>query len=147
MEDLLAGVVRENLSEYDRLLEVVAAALPGSATINPTTLNFPQWSQRDYYRVCVELIRRYSSMAVFRDGWEFSIGCQVEMTSALAEGITVCDQRMSQITPAVALAATRDSVAQYSAVGWPQPMAYECIGALSEIARRKVDFGADEMSY
>ena len=139
IEALRARVVRQNLAAYGRLLGSVVATFPDAATIDPTTLDSPQWDQRDYYRVCVELVRRHSTTAVFRDGWEFSIGCQIEMIAALARNVLVCDQHFDPITPALAVAAASESAAEYAAVGWRPPLAAECIHALTDLAGHGAD--------
>jgi len=55
--------------------------------IDPTALaDLPEWTQADYRDFWGQVIVRYASEVVFRDGWEHSSGCTYEFFVAVESG-------------------------------------------------------------
>ena len=130
-----AWIVKSNLRGYRTLLAAVAADNQGAPMVDPTLLVVPGWGQRDYYRVCAEIVQRYATAAVFNEGWQLSIGCQVELAAAHLRQIPVLDRHKRAITPAAASDAIADAAVEYaSAVGSRHELTWDCVHALRELA-------------
>lgn len=132
-----AQVVASNLRGFRALLRSVTAAFPEALLIDPTELDVPGWEQRDYYRMCVELVRRHATMAVFKNAWQFSIGCQVEVVAALLYGIPVLDQHMRTVSPLSAVAAITEAAREHSSVGSRSALTEDCLSVLRELCQQR----------
>jgi hypothetical protein len=85
--------------------------------LDPTSFNFPGWSQADYHCFWGKVIQRFVDRAIFLDGWEASVGCVYEFCVALRSGIPTLDERDQPISPAEALGRVRRSASVMAELG------------------------------
>lgn len=100
-------VIRENLRRLTPLRQRIHSKHPEAHVIDPTILDVQGWTQADYHRFWVEVIRTYVDRVVFADGWELSTGCAVEYATALELGLPSFDANSQEIRPARAATALR----------------------------------------
>lgn len=107
VEDVRKEVVRENLSRLKPVRNRVRKSNPNAHIIDPTSLEVSDWSQSDYHRFWIEVIRRYADRIVFTDGWELSTGCVLEFAAGLELGLPMTDTTGALLTPSTAAAMLR----------------------------------------
>ena len=71
--------------------------------LDPTSFDFPGWSQQDYHCFWGKVIQRFVGRAIFLDGWEASAGCVYEFSVATRAGIPTLDERDERISAVEAL--------------------------------------------
>lgn len=89
----------------------------GKIVVDPTGLNAPEWSQRDFHVFWTRLITDRVGTVVFNDGWEYSTGCTYEYAAALKAGATVLDAHMSVMPPIVAVTKSDEAIALLRELG------------------------------
>lgn len=71
--------------------------------LDPTSFDFPGWTQADYHCFWGKVIQRFVDRTIFLDGWEASVGCVYEFSVTVRAGILAYDERDKLITPVEAL--------------------------------------------
>lgn len=56
------------------------------------------WNQNEFYQFWDNIIKNLVNSVIFLDGWEFSIGCCVEILSAIENEIDIYSQSMRRLT-------------------------------------------------
>lgn len=79
--------------------------------IDPTRLeDVTGWTQNDYHKFWVKLIRKSVSIIVFADGWEYSNGSTLEYICGLEKGLALITHDFQTLTPDFALAKLKSAV-------------------------------------
>jgi hypothetical protein len=92
-------VVANNIAAVRPLVERVERELAGRPVIDPTRLGpIAGWQQPDYHAFWVRVIHRFARTVVFADGWEYSSGCSLEFTAAMADGLQTLDAELRPLS-------------------------------------------------
>ena len=98
LSEYASEVVSENIEEAGD----VAADLRSEGrefVLNPAGLgNMSDWTQGDYMHLWTETIDQHIDSMVVRDGWEYSMGCSMEVKQAFDADIPVSDQNGAPIS-------------------------------------------------
>lgn len=84
---LRRDVLTENLRGVEPLRRRLHETHRSSPVIDPTELDVDGWSQSDYHRFWIEVLRNFVARVVFADGWQASIGCTLEYLVACDLGL------------------------------------------------------------
>jgi hypothetical protein len=82
------SVLRANESAILRAAKVLRADV-GGVVIEPTALRVLSWRQTDFHRFWCDVISKFCGRLIVVEGWEFSVGCAVEVMHATRTGISV----------------------------------------------------------
>jgi hypothetical protein len=102
----------------------------GAVTIDPAALpDVPGWEQADYRYFWGRVIERYASRVLFRDGWQYSVGCAYEFLVAHRAGLEVRDEHGNELPRDLGRrmieAAASDAASQESAAAFLHRVARE----------------------
>ncbi|MFL6128697.1 MAG: hypothetical protein ACJ73E_06495 [Mycobacteriales bacterium] len=101
-EVLKAAAKLANRESSRALLARVRAAFAGQDVLDPSEYEEDGLAQHGYHSLWQQVIETYAKTVVFADGWQFSVGCCVELESALDSGVAVLDAALQPLPPAVA---------------------------------------------
>lgn len=127
------AVVRDNTSDLPVIRMRISQAYPTATLIDSTSFDVPGWTQGDYYRVCTELVARFTFAAVFGPGWHLSRGCQVELVAALTHDVPTFDARMEPLTASTVRARLSDAIGDFEGVGIDTSLTNLCIEAIENV--------------
>jgi hypothetical protein len=118
----------------DAAADRLRAKLHG-VVINPSDLiDVPGWRQADYHAFWTAVIARFPEEVLFLDGWQYSVGCAIEFSTALQVGLPTFTEHMAPLDAEEATTLLRDAVAEYENHRLnPQPLR-DSLGAVESAA-------------
>jgi hypothetical protein len=116
-EDFKQQVLSRNRTDAARFVDSLRAR-ERSVVIDPTGLaDIPGWTQSDYRVLWAEVIRRYVSTVVFRDGWQHSNGCAWEFLTASLADCVLLREDLSRLSAAEARSELEEAAAELRQTG------------------------------
>lgn len=86
--------------------------------INPSSLvDISGWGQSNYHEFWVAVIHRYAEKMLFLDGWQYSVGCAIEFSTALQLGLPTLTEHLMPMDTHSAIALLREAVNEYARQG------------------------------
>lgn len=107
-------VVKPNIKNAKNKIENIKKKI-NKILVDPTNLENDDlnWSQEEFYEFWDKFIEKIVNKAIFLDGWEYSIGCCVEMLSAIKNNIPIMDERLKPISNLEILLKIEKSIGLY----------------------------------
>jgi hypothetical protein len=92
--------------------------------IDPSRLvDVPGWEQRDYHMFWITVIDRFAEEVFFLDGWQYSVGCTIEFSTAVKLGLPTLTIEFAALNPATGQQLVHDAVQEYTQIGLdPRPL-------------------------
>ena len=92
--------------------------------IDPSRLvDVPGWEQRDYHMFWTTVIDRFAEEVFFLDGWQYSVGCTIEFSTAVKLGLPTLTIEFITLNPATGQQLVHDAVQEYAQIGLdPKPL-------------------------
>ena len=132
---MTSEIVRQNSLELATIRNLVAKAFPSSFIIDPSALEIPDWSQRDYHRFWIEVIGTQVDSAVFADDWSFSSGCCLEFITCVTRQINCLNSQLDPLSLLDGATLLSKAVSQLTSVG----LSAEIVSATSAYAAGLVE--------
>lgn len=134
-EAVKSEVVKDNIAAVAPLRQRIQERLPDSRIIDPTAFDHAGWSQTDYHRFWVEVLRQFVDRVVVADGWQYSTGCLYEFTSAVGMSIPILDSQLRPLDPPRVTQLLRTAREELAAANLPLDAADVALRAADEWAR------------
>jgi hypothetical protein len=92
--------------------------------IDPSRLvDVPGWEQQDYHLFWTSVIDRFAEEVFFLDGWQYSVGCTIEFSTAVKLGLPTLTIESTELNPATGRQLVHDAVQEYAQIGLdPKPL-------------------------
>jgi len=83
----------------------------------------PGWGQSDYHEFWVNVIGRFAEEVFFLDGWQYSVGCTIEFSTAIRLGLPTLTTEFVALNAATGSELVHAAVREYVAFGLdPKPL-------------------------
>lgn len=83
----------------------------------------PGWEQPDYHAFWTKVINRYAEEVFFLEGWQYSVGCTIEFSTAVKLGLPTMTTDLAALNALTGLELVRAAVREYVEIGLdPQPL-------------------------
>lgn len=114
---LKAEVIAENIRQVRPLRARMQVAYPEAYVIDPTEVDNVGWSQFDYHRFWVEVVRKLPRRVAFADGWQYSTGCALEFAACSEAGLMLLDSDLLPLSNARAVDLLAQAISELVAAG------------------------------
>ena len=132
-------VIRPNLESASRFAERLRKKY-GARVLDPSKLPILKgWSQKHYYRLWGDVVRLYTGLAVFLDGWEYSSGCTYEYIVAITCGIPACNSALNPLQKEDGQRLMKEARDTLAKQGQNAPFLTKRLEQLSELKFRYID--------
>jgi hypothetical protein len=115
-DEIRAAAKRANRDSSRALVDRVRAAFPGDV-LDPSEYEEDGLEQHGYHSMWQEVLETYVRTVVFSDGWQYSVGCCIELETALEHGLEVLDAALSPLAPATAADLVAAALPELSDIG------------------------------
>lgn len=115
--EIKAAAARANRDSSRALVARVRAAFPGTDVLDPSEYEEDGLEQHGYHALWQQVLEAYVRTVVFSDGWQYSVGCCIELETALDRGLEVLDAALSPLAPAAAADLVAAALPELSAAG------------------------------
>lgn len=109
------SVIQPNIENAKKCVENIRYKT-SKIVIDPSTLenDILNWCQNDFYEFWDKVIKNLVQEIVFLDGWEYSLGCCIELLSAIENNVDIFSQDMRRMSIADAVLKLKKSINKYS---------------------------------
>lgn len=130
----------ENRRRTRELVDRVRATFePDRQVLDPSDYENEVYQQDDFHGLWAEVIRTYTHIVVFADGWQFSTGCSVELAAALQAGLPLLDDALRPLPHREAVRELSDGLAQLRASGLASGVMAEALTLARAAGRAAAD--------
>lgn len=99
------------------------ASQPGMVIDPSRFVDVPGWEQRDYHAFWTMVIGQYAEEVFFLDGWQYSVGCTIEFSTAIRLGLPTLTTEFDTLNAVTGLRLVHAAVEEYIKIGLdPKPL-------------------------
>jgi hypothetical protein len=81
------------------------------------------WDQPDYHMFWTNVIERYAEEVFFLDGWQYSVGCTIEFSTAVKLGLPTMTADLTPLDASTGWELVHAAVSEYAKIGLdPKPL-------------------------
>jgi hypothetical protein len=86
--------------------------------IDPSRMiDVPGWEQRDYHRFWTSVIDQFAEEVFFLDGWQYSVGCTIEFSTAIKLGLPTLTTEFGGLNASIGRQLVYAAVQEYAEIG------------------------------
>jgi hypothetical protein len=123
----------------DLVGRVRAAFEPARPVIDPSDYENEVYQQEDFHGLWAEVVRSYTHVVVFADGWQYSTGCSVELAAALQAGLPLLDDALRPLPHRIAVGQLSDGLRELRASGLASGVMAEALTVARASGRAAAD--------
>jgi hypothetical protein len=115
--------VEQNRKRAHEAAKRLRANVHGMVIDPSRMIDVPGWEQRDYHAFWINVIDRFAEEVFFLDGWQYSVGCTIEFSTAVKLGLPTLTTEFTTLDPAMGQQLVHAALQEYAEIGLdPNPL-------------------------
>jgi hypothetical protein len=110
-------VVAANRTRAHQAAKRLRANIRGMLIDPSRMVDVPGWEQPDYHGFWTSVIGRFAEEVFFLDGWQYSVGCTIEFSTAVRLGLPTLTTDFATLNAATGSQLVREAVREYAESG------------------------------